>query len=241
MEEPQNQQFEPTRWSVVLSARSGGSDAQQALEELCRAYWAPLYAFARKLGKSPADSEDLVQGFFGVELQKRIFDAADPEKGKMRTFLITAFRRFVRDEGRRQNAQKRGGDADVLSFDANEVESWHVDNEARNDSPDVAFDRRWALIVLERAAHKVRDQAERRGRTAEFDALRPLLTGDSSNVDFTRLADELGTTANNVKVSLHRFRARFAKALREEVADTHGDASDVDDELRHLLSVMRDS
>ncbi|MFT5466002.1 MAG: RNA polymerase sigma factor (sigma-70 family) [Verrucomicrobiales bacterium] len=240
MGEPANQKFESTCWSIVISARGEGADAERALGELCQTYWPPLYAFARRSGFSPADAEDFVQGFFAINLKKQIFDSADPDRGKLRTFLLTAFKRHMNDERRKADAQKRGGGAAIVSFDAAEAETWFESPASADESPERAYDRRWALTVLENATLRLRAHFERRGKLADFEAMRPFLTGASTNADYEAIGEQIAMKPSSVMVALHRLRARFAKALREVVADTHGDESDVDEELRYLLLVLRE-
>ncbi|MBE7496593.1 MAG: sigma-70 family RNA polymerase sigma factor [Verrucomicrobiaceae bacterium] len=229
--------FKPTRWSLVLRSQGQDEQARHALEELCTAYWFPLYAWSRRAGFSTADAEDLVQGFFVQVLQKQLFAAADPELGRLRTFMLTAFRRHVNDEQRRESRQKRGAGR-VVSFDAAEAEAWYEAERIEDESADHMFDRQWALTVLDRALASVEEQAAARGKSAEFTALRPFLTGEATAADYERAAQALGMTANAVKVAVHRLRGRFRDCLRAEVAGTQGERGSIDEEMTYLMQVL---
>lgn len=230
--------FKPTRWSLVIQSRGQGDQAKRALEELCAAYWFPLYAWSRRCGASPDDAEDHVQGFFVQVLQKQLFAAANPELGKLRTFMLTAFRRHVGDEQRKEGRQKRGGGR-IISFDATEAEAWYEAGQIHGESADRLFDRQWALTVLDQAMAELERQAAARGKSAEFAVLRPFLTGEASADDYERAGREAGMTANTFKVAVHRLRSRFREALRREVAETQPDDADVDDEMRYLMRVLQ--
>ena len=229
--------FAPTRWSLVLRSRGEDGPARVALEELCGAYWFPLYAWARRSGMAQADAEDAVQGFFAVVLGRRLFDRADAHRGKLRTFLLTAFRRHVRDERDKAAADRRGGGR-VVSFDGMEAEEWFREEALAEESPDHCFDRHWALTVLERALARVEAGYARRGKAAEFAALRPFLGESGGQVSYGSAGAPLGLGVGAFKVALHRFRERFREALREEVRDSDSEESDVDAELAYLLRVL---
>jgi DNA-directed RNA polymerase specialized sigma24 family protein len=233
-----NAPFPATKWSIVLKSGRGNEKGEQALAELCQAYWLPLYTFARRDGHSPADAEDLVQGFLAKAVIDELFSRADAERGKLRTFLLTAFRRHAKDEQVKANAEKRGGGA-LVSLDGIEAEHWYAAaGECEGESPESAYDRQWAMTLLERTCERLRSDCESRGKGGEFDALRPFLTTQANAADYERLGAQLGMKPDTVKVSVHRLRARFGAILREEVRETHGDDSDVDAELRHLIQLL---
>jgi RNA polymerase sigma-70 factor (ECF subfamily) len=225
--------FHPTRWSLVLRARGEGEPARRALAELCQAYWFPLYAWCRRHGLPPADAEDAVQGFLLEALRKNLFAAADAERGRLRAFLLTGLRRHVRDERRREWAERRGGGR-LVSFDATEAESWYRQAGAEGADADALFDRQWALAVLERALRRVEAQAIARGKQEEFTALRPFLDSPGEAGAYTAVGARLGLTEGAVKVAVHRLRGRFAEALHAEVADTGAEGAGIDEEIRHL-------
>ena len=230
--------FKPTRWSLVLQSQGQDEKAKRALEELCAAYWFPLYAWSRRCGVSPSDAEDYVQGFFVQVLQKQLFAAANPELGKMRTFMLTAFRRHVNDEQRKESRQKRGG-GQIVSFDAAEAEAWYEVEQIEGESADHMFDRQWALTVLDQAMAKLELQAAAKGKSAEFAVLRPFLTGEADTADYEEKGREAGMSANTFKVAVHRLRARFRDALRREVAETQPAEADVDEEMSYLMRVLK--
>ena len=201
----------------MLQARSGGAGAPAALEELCAAYWFPLYAWARRAGLAPADAEDAVQGFFAAVLHQRLFDRADAERGRLRTFLLTVFRRHLRDEQVKAGAERRGGGR-VVSFDAAEAEDWFREEPALEETPEHYFDRQWALTLLERALARVAAAYAHRGKDAEFAALRPFLTAGASQADYDTAGRTVGLSGGAFKVALHRLRERPAKPCARKSA-----------------------
>ncbi len=227
--------FLQTRWSLIQRVQAGGAAAAGALEELCTAYWFPLYGWARRAGASPEDAEDVVQGFFGDVLRKGIFEKADASKGKLRTFLLTVFRRYQHDVWTKANAQQRAAER-VVSFDALVGEELYLAEGGVGATADAFYDRQWALTVLERTLAKLGEDYEKRGKAADFHRLRRYLTSDGE-ADYTSDAAALGTNEGAVRVAVHRLRERFGQALREEVAATQGEG-DVDAELAHLLRAL---
>lgn len=229
--------FQPTRWTLVQRVKdTDNQDAQQALNELCSLYWRPLYAFARGFGRSMEDAEDAVQGFMAKGIEKALFAAADKEKGKMRTFLLTAFKRYLRDEHAKSVAIKRGeGKVDSTDIAAEE-ERW-ADSEAAD--PTVSFDKHWAIIIVESAREQLRKKYLAEDKEALFDALCGTLTGEISE-SYQEVADQLGISLSAVKVGVHRLRKRFGEMLRAEIIETIGDSEDPDDELRYLIGILSD-
>lgn len=215
--------------------QAGGAGADSALSELCEAYWFPLYGWARRSGASPEDAEDVVQGFFGDVLRKQLFAKADATKGRLRTFLITLFRRYQRDAWVKAHAGMRNS-ARVVSFDALAGEELYLAEAGVAATADAFYDRQWALTVLERALGRLGEDYEKRGKAADFKQLRPYLTSDFA-ANYAGDAAVLGTNEGAIRVAVHRLRERFGQALRDEVASTQGD-SDVDAELTHLLRAL---
>ncbi|MCW1921057.1 sigma-70 family RNA polymerase sigma factor [Luteolibacter arcticus] len=230
-------QFRLTRWSLVLRARGDGDEAHRAMGELCEAYWFPLYAWCRRSGLAAAEAEDLVQGFFLRVIEKDLFAAADASRGKLRTFLLTALQRHVRDEQGKARAERRGGGR-VVSFDAVEAEAWYAGESIDGESADQMFDRQWALTVLDQAIGRLEQEAAGRGKGEAFGALRPFLTREGSAAEYERCATPLGMNGGSFKVAVHRLRAKFRDALRAEVAETQPDGEGVDAEIRHLMNVL---
>lgn len=224
----------------MLRSQGQGEQARRALEDLCRAYWFPLYSWSRRLGAEPEDAEDYVQGFFVQVLTKQLFAAADPNLGRLRTFMLTAFRRHVHDEQRRNSRQKRGG-GNVVSFDAVEAETWYEGERIDGESADHMYDRQWALTVLDQALKKVEQHAAGRGKAEEFALMRPFLTGEGAAGEYEANGLRLGMSGNAFKVAVHRLRGRFREALRAEVAETQPDGSSVDEEMGYLMRVLRET
>lgn len=229
--------FQPTRWSLVMRARGDGVVARRALEELCQAYWFPLYAWCRSKGLTPQDAEDMVQGFFLQVIEKDLFSRADATQGTLRTFLITAIQRYVRDEREKHAAQKRGG-GKVVSFDFLEAEHWYAENQMAGESPEHEFDRRWALTVLENAMRRLQNDFSAKGRGEQYTAMRPFLTGECDASASQAVADQLSMTSNAFNVALHRLRGKFRDALRAEVVEIQADGADIDGEIRHLMQAL---
>lgn len=230
--------FQPTRWTLIVHSRGEGAEAEKAIGELCQTYWFPLYAFARRSGWKSEDAEDLVQGFFAQMLEKDLFEAADRDKGKLRTFLLTAFRRYGKDQMQKVMASKRGGDVERVSFDSSEAESWYSSELMEGENADAMFDRQWALTVLDRTLAHLEEHAKKRNKLHEYELMRPLLMDDSSGEDFERVGAEMGITANAAKIQIHRLRTRFRETLRSEVQETQFEDGNVDDELRYLLNQL---
>lgn len=228
--------FHPTRWSLVHRVQSGGEDAASALEELCREYWFPLYGWARRSGMAPADAEDAVQGFFADVIRKQLFQKAEESRGRLRSFLLTVFRRYLADQREKAAAAKRGGDQ-MFSFDALGGEELYLAEAGTASTPDAFYDRQWALTVLERAMARLAESYVKRGKGSDFEQLRHHLTGDATT-DYAADAAALGASEGAVRVAVHRLRERFGHALREEVSSTNSEGGDLDDELAHLLRAL---
>ncbi len=221
--------FEPTSWTLVRQSSSGDAAGQAALDELCRRYWQPLYLFARHTGRSDADAEDDVQSFLlAAAIEGEIFSAARADQGRLRTFLLTAFKRHLIDGHRAATAQKRGGNTVQLSFD--EIEPSALDPET---DPDTAFDQQWALNTVRTAE----SQLQARYTPKEFAAYRPYLLA-STDQPYDSSAAELGISANAFKVGVHRIRKRFHEELTKVVSDTVDESGDVQDEMSYLLQVL---
>jgi len=229
-----NSSFQPTRWTLVQEIQSDAETAQDALNELCKMYWRPLYIYARSFGRSMEDAEDAVQGFMAKGIEKALFSAADREKGKMRTFLLTAFKRYLRDEHAKSVAVKRGeGKVDVRDL-AEEEARWGDDSAA---DPTVSYDKRWALIVVEAANERLRKKYHDEGKSELYQALVPSLSGELE-MSYQEIADELGVSLSSVKVGVHRMRKRYGEMLRNQIAETITEGEDPDDELRYLINIL---
>ena len=232
--------FATTRWTAVLAARKSDSpQAAEALDQLCRTYWYPLYAWIRRQGHSPHDAQDLIQGFFARLLHKDDLADVDPARGKFRSFLLASLKHYLANEGDRERAWKRGGRHEFVPLDADTAESRYHAEPADTFSADLIYDRRWALTVLELVMGRLRAEFRRRGKETVFDQLKSCLTGDRLDQPYGKLARQLGVTESAVKVSVHRLRQRYRELLRDEVRQTVGDTSTAEDELRHLMELLR--
>jgi RNA polymerase sigma factor (sigma-70 family) len=226
--------FLTTHWSVVVNARAPDSKtAKAALESLCRAYWYPLYAFVRRLGHSPHDAEDLIQGFFAQCIEKDYLRAADRDKGRFRSFLLLALKRFLANEWDRARTRKRGGDRQIISLDAEER---YAAEPTEALSPDKLFERRWALTLLENVLAKLKAEQTAAGRLAIFTELQPVLT--SRGTLYADLAKRLGLTESAVKVAVHRLRQRYRELLEQEIANTVSSLAEIAEERRYLLRIL---
>lgn len=228
--------FPNTRWTMVLQLRSSSEPLRQrAFEELCLAYWKPLYVFARRCGHSPPDAEDFTQGFFAQLLRREDLGTLAPEKGRLRTFFKTAFRNFIADEARRETRQKRGGSSGAFSLDIESAERQYQPTLRDGVSPEEAFDRLWARTILRRTLGSLREKFQERGRTETWRELEVFLGPDEVAPPYAEVAAKLGQTENTIAAAIRRMRQEFRALLREEVADTLAPGEDLEDELRYLL------
>jgi RNA polymerase sigma factor (sigma-70 family) len=230
--------FPNTRWSVVLAATQRPSpESAAALEAICRAYWYPLYAYVRRCGQSPHDAQDLTQEFFCRLLEKRWLDSANPDKGKLRTFLIVALKHFMSKEWRRASAQRRGGGQSQVQFDTAFAESRYA-VELPALAADKTFDQQWALTLLDLTVNRLREEFAVAGRADDFEALKSCLMAERGAIDYTAVAKQLGVYAGAARVAVHRLRKRFREVYREEISQTLADGADLDGELRHLAAAL---
>jgi RNA polymerase sigma-70 factor (ECF subfamily) len=231
--------FATTHWTVVLAAgRRSTPQADHALEELCRTYWYPLYAYARRRGHGPEDAQDLTQEFFARLLAKHWIESADREKGRFRTFLLTAMSRFLGNEWHRAGAQKRGGYAAHLPLDAGTAESRYEADSAITLTPDRLYDRQWAMTLLDRALTRLRTEQERAGKAREFAVLSPFLTAERGGIPYDQAAAQLGVNHAAARQAVHRVRKRFREVFREEITQTVAAPEEVEEEIRHLLAAL---
>jgi RNA polymerase sigma-70 factor (ECF subfamily) len=231
--------FLTTHWSMVLAAGRGHSTrAREALETLCRTYWYPLYAFVRRSGRGPHDAEDLVQAFFAQCLEKNYLGAADQAKGRFRSFLLLALKRFLANEWDKARTRKRGGVTPPISLDALTAEQRYALEPSGDLSADRLFERRWALTLLESVLARLRAEQVAAGRTEAFEALKDSLIGGGREASYAELAARLGTSEGAIKVAVHRLRRRYRELLEAEIANTVGTPGEVAEERRYLLSVL---
>lgn len=228
--------FPETQWSLVLKASSeGAGEGGRALDELCRSYWPPLYAFLRRQGQTPQDAEDLVQGFLGRVLERADLASVGPEKGRFRTFLLVALRNHVIRQADRQKALKRGGGQEHLSIHLQGAEAL-CGADLSAASPELAFDRQWFRTVLSRALTRLAREYRARGRDVLFETLSRYLDGADPG-DYAAVGARLGMAEGTVAVSVHRLRLRLQEMIRAEIAHTVASPDQADEEMRYLMEV----
>jgi RNA polymerase sigma-70 factor (ECF subfamily) len=230
--------FVATHWSVVLTAgRSDTTRAQAALEQLCRSYWHPLYHYIRRRGYRPEDAQDLTQEFFARFLARQGVAEADPRRGRFRSFLLGSLKNFLADEWDKARAQKRGG-GQVLPLDFQTEEARLQVEPIESQTPDKAFEQRWAVALLDQVYRKLEGEFRQQGKAAQFAALRVALAGARGAVPYAELSRQLGLSEGATRVAVHRLRQRYREVLRDIIADTVAGPEEVEDELRYLLRVL---
>jgi RNA polymerase sigma factor (sigma-70 family) len=231
--------FETTHWSLVVAAgRSSSAEKQHALAALCERYWRPLYAYVRRQGYTVEQAQDLTQEFFCRLLEKNVLKAARRERGRFRSFLLASLKHFLANEWDHAHAQKRGGHAVILSLDFSGTEDAPGYEPSHDMTPEKAYDRSWALTVLEHTLLRLRQEYVAKGKEALFDGLKSVLTGDQPKLSMKMLGDRLDMSEGAVKVAVHRLRQQYRAALREEIAQTIADTSEIDGEIRHLMDAL---
>ena len=229
--------FVTTRWSVVLNARDAASPASaRALETLCRTYWYPLYAFVRGSGYSPHDAQDLTQGFFAVLLAKDFLRVVEPEKGRFRTFLRMAMKRFLVNEWDKQRSTKRGGGQMPILLDTEIAEQRFLQEHSGSRDPEAIYDRRWALTLLDEALVRLEQEYAQAGKSREFAQLK--LTAGRGEIPYAEIAAAVQTTEGAARVAIHRLRKRFRELFRAVIADTVDTAGEAQEEMRQVLQIL---
>ncbi len=232
-------QFDHTQWSQVLRAADPAAKGfEPALQNLCQTYWYPLYAFVRRSGHSPQDAEDLTQAFFARLLDKNYLATADREKGRFRTFLIVALKRFLANEWERQHAIKRGGFSSFVEIDQEHAETRYGDELANHDQPDALLEKQWAITLIGQVMGCLQVEYSESNRSELFGFLRASITRDDSAMGYAAIADRLQTSEAAIKMAAMRMRERYQILLREEIARTVSSPDEIDDEIRHLFSVF---
>jgi RNA polymerase sigma factor (sigma-70 family) len=237
--------FVTTRWSVILSCTDSGADedeAREALAELCRTYWRPIFAFICRRGYSVPDAQDLTQDFFLMVLEGNLLKWADPSRGRFRSLLLKALQNFLIDNAVKKHARKRGGNVQFVSWDdwmaeapsqlsisAEEADKWPAEK---------IFDVRWAATVVEHALRQLGEECESRGRRRVFDVLSNYLAAERQDVSYSNLSKTLGVPEASVKRLVHQMRQRYRSLLRAEVAETVERPDDVEDELLYLCAAL---
>lgn len=235
----QPQAFPCTRWSLVLAAtRDSSPESLAALETVCRSYWYPLYAYVRRCGQSPHDAQDITQEFFRLLLEKRWLTNADREKGRLRSFLISALKHFMSQEWRRASAQKRGGGQAHVLMDTEFAESRYADEAAGQLGADQVFDRQWAVTLLDLTLRRLEAEFAAAGKAADYEVLKGFLAVTHEAIDYGSAAERLGVSAATARVAVHRLRKRFRELYRQEVSQTLPDGANLDAELRYLTKAL---
>jgi RNA polymerase sigma factor (sigma-70 family) len=231
--------FVTTHWSVVLAAQGSSPAAEEALEKLCRTYWQPIYGFVRRQGVGPEEAEDLTQGFFALLLERRDLDTVRKEKGRLRSYLLVSLKHFLADARRRAMAIKRGEGQRLIPLEELRAKERADIEPADPVTAERIYERRWASTVLEQVLRRLKNEYCTAGNAALFDCLKQLLPDEPGAPSQAEIAAELGMTDNAVRQAFHRFRQRYQVLLREEIAHTVAMPSDIEDELRHLIAVVR--
>ena len=231
--------FATTHWSIVLEAQGESAIAQEALEKLCRIYWRPIYSFLRRQGIGQEEAEDLTQGFFALLLERRDLSAVRREKGRLRSYLLTALKHFLSDEWRRAMAIKRGKGERLIPLEELRADQSTDMEPADTLTAERIYERRWASTVLECVLKLLQDEYAATGKAELFDSLTQLLADERGTPSQADIAARFGMTENAVTQAFHRFRRRYQLLLRQEIAHTVATPGDIEDELRHLIAVVR--
>lgn len=231
--------FPTTHWSVVLAAGDAASpQADVALADLCRTYWYPLYAFVRRQGHRAHDAQDLTQMFFARLLAKNHFGQVDRERGRFRTFLLAALTHFLADEWDKARRLKRGGDRKIISFDAASAEERYLLEPVDHFDAARLYERRWVTTLFDKVLTRLEQEFRDSGKGELFEALRGSLLADDSRASYADIGARFGKQEDAVKQIVHRMRRRYRELFREEIAQTVAGAAELEDELRHLYSVL---
>ncbi|MBI5386538.1 MAG: sigma-70 family RNA polymerase sigma factor [Verrucomicrobia bacterium] len=236
---PRRAEFPTTHWSVIVQAgQHSTAEATAALEQLCRTYWYPLYAYVRRRGYGPEEAEDLTQEFFARLLQKEFLAGVAPDKGKFRSFLLASLNHFLANEWARAQTAKRGGGREWVSLDDTEYEHRYALEPASETTPEKLFERQWALTLLDQALQRLRQESVAAGKAAQFDRLKGFLSSEGSEPSYAGLAAEWQMTPNAVAAAVYRLRQRYRECVREEIAQTVAGPEELEEELRHLFGAL---
>jgi RNA polymerase sigma-70 factor (ECF subfamily) len=231
--------FTTTYWSVVLAAQGPSPAAEEALDKLCRTYWRPIYGFVRRQGVRPEEAKDLTQGFFALLLERRDLNTVRKEKGRLRSYLLTSLKHFLTNERNRGMAIKRGEGQHLIPLDDLRERERVGFEPADTFAADQIYERRWALTVLDQALARLEDEYRAAGNIRLFDRLQKSLTEEPDRLSPADTAHKLGMTENAVRQASYRLRQRYRQLMHEEIAHTVMVPGDIDDELRHLVTVLR--
>ncbi|MEM7383767.1 MAG: hypothetical protein AAF514_02385 [Verrucomicrobiota bacterium] len=231
--------FPPTQWQLVHEAGSGQTEAaERALSELCQTYWYPLYCFLRRSGLNPHDAEDRTQSFFQKLITENLLQGANKDRGRLRSFLLTSVKNFIRDEWRKETAIKRGGHLKAVSFEQSEAENRYLLEPVDTDSPENLYDQAWAYTILERALNHLRERYAEKGNAQRFSSLEPYLSAKDSKGSYRETARKMGMTEGAVRLAVFQLRKRYRIQLRREIASTVKNHEDIDRELDYLKKIF---
>jgi RNA polymerase sigma factor (sigma-70 family) len=233
-------QFTGTRWSLILQAADSRlPDAARALEELCRAYWYPVYAFVRRQGTGEEEAKDLTQSFFLHVLETKLVAAADQTRGRFRTFLIHSLRHFLADEHKRASAQKRGGDAQLFFLDGEEGENRYREELAHDATPESLFERKWAKTVVKQVMQALEMEYRKAGQMPRFRVFMSCLAADNASPSHSEAGALVGMTESSFRTAFHRFRRRYGELFRHEIARLVDNPVEIDEEIQHIVGLLR--
>ena len=231
--------FATTHWTLVMDAADSRAEgATQALEQLCQTYWYPLYAYVRRTGRPSDEARDLTQEFFSRLLAKKTLKVADKNRGKFRTFLLTALKNFLAKEHEKSIRQKRGGGATHLSLDFQDAEGRYLHEPSHDSAPDRLFEREWAKALLQRVLMRLRDEFAAAGQRERFEALSAHLVEPDESDSYAGTALKLGMSEGSVKTAMHRLRGRFRELYRQEIAAVVAGPEEIEAEIQHLFRTL---
>ncbi len=236
---PNNEPFNTTRWSIVLAAgRDQNTESSAgALETLCQSYWHPLYFYIRRRSNSLHEAQDMTQAFFERLLENRTLANADPDRGRFRAFLLTACKRFLANEWKKENAIKRGGGRRALSLDFDAAEDRYAIEAEESLTPEIVYEQQWAITLLGSVLEQLASEFDSRGKREQFEVLKPFLSG-SRSLTHAEAAAKLDMQEGAVKVAAHRMRTRYRELIRAEISQTVESPEHIDDEIRRLFEVL---
>jgi len=235
---PTNVTFHTTHWTEVLAAQNGKTSTQEALANLCSNYWYPVYAYIRRTGSSPHEAEDLTQEFFFRVLQRDWLANVHPARGKFRSFVLVCVKNFLSNERDKVLAQRRGGGRASIPLEREDAETRYVIEPPDPMTPEVLFERRWVFQLLEQTFETLRQEYAQTNRLDWFQELQGFLPGGKETLSRAELAQKRQVSTNAIDVAIHRLRQRFGLLLRQRVAETVSSEAEVDEELRHLMTVL---
>ena len=236
---PLQREFATTRWSIVISAgRTSTPDSKQALESLCETYWYPLYAYVRRRVPNVDEAHDMTQAFFAELLERNYVGTAEPQRGRFRAFLITAFKHFLSKQWEKAKAQKRGSGRIPLSLDFDSADSTFRIEADSGRTAEQLYDQQWAIALLGRILERLEVESQQAGKGNRFAELKGFIIGDHSGATYAAVAKNLGMSDAAAKKSASRKRRRFGQLLREEIAHTVGRPDEVEDEIRNLFAIL---